>query len=118
MAGLLLSRLKQQGNNIEEYLTRFEQDSETCEMLISLFFSEVTLDNYLDALDKKDYTKAYDEIHSIKGSAANVGLTLISNKAKEVMAKIETGDSAMILACSTELINIFAHTRETVKNSE
>src|SRR5574344_1407829 len=49
--------------------------------------SRSTLDNFESFLEKKEYEKAFDEIHAIKGTAANVGLIRLQDQAEMNNAK-------------------------------
>lgn len=106
----LLEELKIAGNDIEEYLDRFEQDEETCEMLTSMFAQDTQFAEYLDSYEEKNYSECREHIHSIKGAAANVGLSLLSQKAQEIMRCIDSGEFDRLDSLTAELSDIYYST--------
>lgn len=91
MKSHILEQLKLAGNNIDEYLDRFEGDEETCEMLVSMFTQDGSFKAYLDSYAEGNYSACREHAHSIKGAAANVGLSLLSSRAFDVMIAIDRG---------------------------
>lgn len=112
----ILEELKIAGNDIEEYLDRFEQDEETCEMLTSMYAQDTQYDEYIDSLKNKDYPACREHIHNIKGAAANVGLSLLSQKAVEIMSCLDSGDYDKIDSLTEQLSQIYHSTMEILNN--
>ena len=106
----ILENLKIAGNDIEEYLDRFEQDEETCEMLASMFAQDTHFDCYQESYKARDYAGCREHIHSIKGASANVGLTLLSQKAGEIMRCIDSGNFDRLDSLNDELSDIYTST--------
>lgn len=106
----ILEELKIAGNDIEEYLDRFEQDEETCEMLTSMYAQDTQFDEYLKSLKNKDYPACREHIHNMKGSAANVGLTLLSQKALEIMRCLDSGEYEKLDELTKQLTEIYDST--------
>lgn len=110
MNSRLLEQLKSDGNDIDEYLERFEQDEETCEMLTAMFAQDTHFKEYLDSYSEKNYTECREHIHTIKGAAANVGLTKLSHKAIEIMNCFDSGELSKIDELNTEFSSIYNST--------
>lgn len=91
MKSYMLEQLAAAGNDIEEYLDRFEGDEETCEMLTSMFTQDTQFTEYLESYEQKDYPECRKHIHNLKGTTANIGLTLLSRKAVDIMHAIDSG---------------------------
>lgn len=108
----ILEALKIAGNDIEEYLERFEQDEETCEMLTSMFAQDTQYNEYMDSYNEKNWPECREHIHNIKGAAANVGLSLLSHKAYEIMYCIDNGEFGKIDDLTVSLTEIYNQTMQ------
>lgn len=92
----ILIKLSEEGNNIDEYLNRYEGDEETCELLTGMFANDEHTVAYFNAYYEHDLSKCRDHMNSIKSSVSNIGLTLLASKAKEIMHAIDNGNFSII----------------------
>ncbi len=111
----MLERLEVAGNNISDYLNLFEQDEETCEMLTSMFLQDTEYAEYMDSYNIKDYAKCREHIHTIKGTAANIGLTLLSHVAAEIMHCIDNGEFDRVDSLTDTLSSTYDSTISLIK---
>ena len=111
----MLEKLQKAGNDITEYLNRFDQDEETCEMLTSMFVSDTQYSQYMECLRAGNYAECREHIHNVKGTTANIGLTLLSRKAYEIMHCIDEGDFDRLDALNDELSELYNSTMEILK---
>lgn len=112
----ILEELKIAGNDIEEYLDRFEQDEETCEMLTSMYAQDTQFGEYIECYHEKKYPECREHIHNIKGAAANVGLSLLSQKAQEIMRCLDNGEYDRIDNLTEQLSDIYYSTMDILRN--
>lgn len=112
----ILEELKVAGNDIEEYLERLEQDEETCEMLTSMFTQDTQFGEYIDSYHEKNYSDCYEHIHNLKGAAANVGLSLLAQKAYEIMHCIDKGEFENMDSLTEQLSDIYYQTMDILKS--
>lgn len=110
MNSTVLTRLKEAGNDIDSYLSRFDNDEETCEMLSLMYIDDTNCNSYLDAYEQQDFVACRGFIHNVKGAASNVGLSLLSKKALEIMHAIDNSDFVKLPVLNEELKEIYAST--------
>lgn len=84
MTSELISELKKWGCDTEGALRRLCSDSELYADLTKEYFSELNLSELEKAVSDKDCKAAFEIAHSIKGVAANLGITPICKPVNEV----------------------------------
>lgn len=110
MKSHILTALANEGNDLTAYLNRFEQDEETCELLACMFVNETDFSSYMNAYAQHDITTCIEQIRSLKGSAFNVGLTLLGKKALDILHMLENGDESHLDIYTGELADIYQRT--------
>lgn len=71
----LIDRLRAAGADMDGAMDRMLQDEELYASCFTMFMSDPAFDELTAALDAKDYERAFDAAHSLKGVSANLGLT-------------------------------------------
>lgn len=110
MKSTLLSDLIKAGNDLSEYLKRFEQDEDTCELLCSMFVNETDYAEYITSYEQDDLTGCMEHIRALKGSSYNVGLTMLYDKTLEIIHCINIGDRNRLATATSELKDIYEAT--------
>ena len=71
----IIKDLRDQGCDTDGALARFLGDTEMYLDFLFKFTKEPAFDMLLESLEKKDYQEAFNAAHTLKGSAAALGLT-------------------------------------------
>lgn len=83
--------------------------------LLRLFFNDDPPRRVIAAFEKKDYDKAQFEAHSLKGTAANLGLTDISQIASAVFLHLKNKDFLMAEALLEDLVKACCQVSDITK---
>jgi len=102
----------------EALLTRMGNDSElACEILtLYLEGSPANMAVLKEALDHKDWKRAFKEAHSIKGNSANAGCLRVSETAKEIEKDLQEGSVDGLQDKATELEKELEKCRMEIKS--
>lgn len=109
MKSQMLDQLRSEGNDIDEYLNRYEGDEETCELLTGLFANDDHTIGYFNSYSEHDYSKCRDDILAVKGASSNVGLSMLAAKAKEILIAIDSGSFDRLEKLNEEFRSLYDH---------
>lgn len=84
----LLTALKEIGVDVDGTVSRFMNNSEIYIKFLTRFPDEDRITPIHKAVAEKDYEKLLAAAHKLKGVAANLGMTELSAKAAEIVAKV------------------------------
>ena len=98
---IMLKRIP--GVDYETTVKRMSDNAAFYAALLRLFFNDDPPKRLAEALNKEDYERAAYEAHSMKGTAANLGLTEISRLADGVHINLKSGNITMATAMMTQL---------------
>lgn len=73
----LLMTMRDYGADVDAAMERFVDDAELYRLCLDSFYSDVNFDALREALNAAQVETAFDAAHSLKGVAANLGLTPI-----------------------------------------
>lgn len=88
----VLEQLIQAGANINESLPRFMGNEELYIKFLGKFLDDQSYQNLKEALDAGDADQTFKTAHTLKGVAANLGLTPIFESAGEIVEQYRNGD--------------------------
>ncbi len=103
-----------------DYVTavkRMSDNSAFYAELLRLFFNDDPPQRLVAAFEKKDFNQAQLEAHSLKGTAANLGLTEISRIASEVHLNLKNDDNIKAKALIEELTMACRNISQITKQS-
>ena len=75
----MLIRLEEKGNRIPELLKRFAGNEAICVRLVKKFPADENYQKYLSQIKVHDFKNAEQSVHTLKGVASNLGLTMVSD---------------------------------------
>lgn len=81
----LIEALKDYGADIEATLERFMEDTELYEDCLRSFAKDENFFLLAQALNDENYVQAFDAAHTLKGVAANLGLTPLLNATGKIV---------------------------------
>ncbi|MBQ3160878.1 MAG: Hpt domain-containing protein [Oscillospiraceae bacterium] len=84
----LLTALKEIGVDVDGTVSRFMNNSEIYIKFLARFPDEDRITPIYEAIAEKDYEKLLSAAHKLKGVTANLGMTALSAKAAEIVAKV------------------------------
>lgn len=84
----LLTALKEIGVDVDGTVSRFMNNSEIYIKFLARFPDEDRITPIYEAIAEKDYEKLLSAAHKLKGVTANLGMTELSAKAAEIVAKV------------------------------
>lgn len=87
----LFTELKKLGVDIEGTLSRFVDDDEIYMKFLSRFPDEDRIGPVREAVAAKDNDALMRAAHKLKGVAANLGMTSLSEKAENIVSKLRNG---------------------------
>lgn len=73
--GTLIEEIRAYGADVDGALERFLDDEDLYEKCLLTFVDDESFAGLKEALDGKDYEQAFNCAHTLKGVAANLGLT-------------------------------------------
>lgn len=82
---VLLDRFTAYGVNPQEVMERFVDDEELYAACLEEFMHDAAFDRLKEALEASDYSAAFDQAHTLKGVAGNLGLTPLYNVICEIV---------------------------------
>lgn len=91
------------GVDYEGAVKRMSDNAAFYAKLLRLFFADNPLDRLVAALESEDMVKAIYEAHSMKGTAANLGLIRISQTAAQIMVHLKCNETIQAKAMLEEL---------------
>ena len=74
-------------------LDRFIDDEELYVSCLETFQAETGFADLRNALDKQDYTAAFDAAHTLKGVTGNLGLTPLFNVVCSMVETLRSGEN-------------------------
>lgn len=90
----ILEGLGSIGIDLETVLQRFSNNAALLERFVLKFPKDETYAALKQAVEEKDYECIEREAHTLKGTAANLGFDLLSEKAAEMVEKVRKNDYA------------------------
>lgn len=106
------------GVDYENAVKRMSDNAVFYAELLRLFFKDDPLARLVDAVDQKDFDDAAFEAHSIKGTAANLGLCDVSRLAAGVSLCLRKGDVAQATAALDELKRVYLSVSGVVNQTD
>lgn len=91
MTSTMLTKLRALGNDIDEFLERFENDEESCELMSIMFVNDTSFKSYCECLSNSDYKGCLEYLHEFKSVSSNIGLTTLAQYADEIYELIRLG---------------------------
>ena len=116
MTEQMLQQLEDEGNRSSELIKRFAGNEMICIRLIKKFPSDENFQKYLEQIRVQDYKNAEQSVHTLKGVASNLGLTLISDLTQLIVDEIRgERDYKKIEEWTHELEPIYQKTVDIIK---
>lgn len=94
----LTERLAARGADMTGAMERFLGDEALFAECYQMFLEDPVFDALDDALEKKDYTAAFNAAHTRKGVSGNLGLTPIYRAACELVESLRRQDTSKLAA--------------------
>lgn len=69
--------LKSAGIDYDNAVNRFMGDSELFEEALQIFLKKINTKELCEAFEQKDYPRMFEEAHSLKGTFANLDMSLL-----------------------------------------
>lgn len=88
----LTKDLEKWGCDVENALARMADDEEFYEDCLKMFVDDENFEKLGEAIETGDYKAAFDYAHTLKGVAANLGLTPIFDKTSEIVEPLRADD--------------------------
>lgn len=88
----LINELRAYGADTEGAMKRFMDDTELYETCYLSFVNDKNFELLGQALAEKNYCKAFDATHTLKGVAGNLGLTPLFNSICEIVEPLRVKD--------------------------
>lgn len=92
-----------QGIDYDSAIRRMSDNTALYAELLRLFFKDSPLKKLKVAIERQDYTSAEYEAHSIKGTAANLGMNDISQMAGKIHLCLKGANFSQAKNCLAEL---------------
>ena len=92
MENTFLEKLKMLGCDTDGAMDRFDNDVELFETCVDIFKEDENFVELKRFLESEDYENAFNAAHTLKGVAANLGLTAISKSVSDVVEKLRSRD--------------------------
>lgn len=80
--------LQNNGVDVAETLRRFMGKEEFYEKVLLKFKEDVTFERYQKAAGEKDWKEVFRALHTLKGVAANLGMTVLAEKTSAAVEKL------------------------------
>ena len=81
---LTIEKLKEYGANVEEGLQRCMGNEDFYIKMVNMMLADNSIDKLKEAIAENDLDTAFEAAHALKGVAANLSLTPISDPAVEI----------------------------------
>lgn len=88
----MLDKLAAYGVNLPEVMARFVKDKELYLECLASFMSDPAFEKLRAALLAHDYAAAFDQAHTLKGVAGNLGLTPLYSAICNIVESLRSGD--------------------------
>lgn len=102
----------------ENAVKRMSDNAVVYAELLRLFFKDDPLARLIDAVDQKDFDGAAFQAHSLKGTAANLGLCGVSRLAALISISLKKGDAVQASAALDELKRAYRAVKEAVYQTD
>jgi len=83
-AMLTIEKLKEYGANVEEGLQRCMGNEDFYIKMVNMMLADNSIDKLKEAIAENDLDTAFEAAHALKGVAANLSLTPLSDPAVEI----------------------------------
>ncbi|MEA4923535.1 MAG: Hpt domain-containing protein [Eubacteriaceae bacterium] len=87
-----MTKLKEWGCDVDGALERLVGDVAFYEECLQVFTEDDNFASLGKALEEKEYDSAFEYAHTIKGVAANLGLTPVFDKASDIVEPLRAKD--------------------------
>lgn len=103
----LYKKLEKWGCDVPGAKERFDYDDALFLTCIDLFLEDENFKKLNEKIKNNDYQESFDAAHTIKGVAANLGLTPIYDSVSDVVQELRAGNleasKALVLKLNTEM---------------
>lgn len=117
MAGSLIPELAEKGVDVEGSLKRFMNKKELYEKFLYKFLEDDSFENYMKNQTEKNYERALEYIHSLKGLSANLGMNNIFKISGEIVVNMRAGMYNNIEQLSKDLENEYNIVCDVIKRN-
>ncbi len=84
----VLQALKVAGVDVDGAMERFVQDRELYESCLKIFADDPDFENLGQAIEVKDYQRAFNAAHTLKGVSGNLGLTPLFDAVSQIVESL------------------------------
>ncbi|MCI8407266.1 MAG: Hpt domain-containing protein [Oscillospiraceae bacterium] len=89
----LMTRLEGAGVDVKQSLARFGGNEALYTRFLNKFLQDLNKDALKDAINAKNFKDAEIAAHTLKGVAANLGMTALSTACSEMVSQIRAGQT-------------------------
>lgn len=101
---MLFKELAENKVDIANTIERFLGNKKIYQQFLNKFLADNNYELFLEDIEKKDYENAQKHIHTLKGVAANLGLTPIFDSASQINNKLRNNELTDLVELSEQLI--------------
>lgn len=116
-------RLSECGVNVDTALERFMNNEGIFVRFLGKFLNDVSMQGFLDAVEKKDFTEAFHQAHTLKGLAGNLSMDRLYDRISPVVEilrkeKLEEQEAEGVSAEAAELKEIYDQICNAIREME
>lgn len=110
--GGLLKRMEDYGADMTGAMERFMDDEELYGKCLELFVADKNFETLGEELRQEDFQKAFNAAHTLKGVAANLGLTPMLTALTEIVEPLRGGNGGEFSAQYEEILSQLTKLKE------
>ena len=101
------------GGDYEKIIQRVFSDDNII-MLLGMLLEDDSYSNFMKYMEEKNYARATDEIHGLKGICSNLSITSLYNISVDILNALRSGNIEHAISKQAELTACYENVKEKI----